>query len=122
MDIGAKLKKIREQNHYSQKEIADLLNISQKTYSNIESGKSNISIKHLAILSNFFDFNPILLLEENGIIFNKKIKMEKVIIKKEEKNILENYNEILKKNLILNKKIDELIQLINQLLIKLNKN
>ena len=51
MTIGAKLKKLREQKRYSQQDIADMIGVSQRTYSNIESDKTDISIDKLAELS-----------------------------------------------------------------------
>ena len=44
MQIGSKLKRIRENKRMSQQEIAEFLDISQKTYSNIESDKSKPSL------------------------------------------------------------------------------
>ena len=40
MSIGAKIKKLREENNWSQTELAHLLEISQTTLCNIESDKS----------------------------------------------------------------------------------
>ena len=76
MSIGTKLKKIREQKRFSQREIADRLGISQKTYSNIESDKSNITIDKLAELSKILEFDAIDLLKENDIIFHQKNEKE----------------------------------------------
>ena len=69
--IGAKLKKIREQKRFSQKDIAVILGISQKTYSNIESDKSKIGIKQLAKLSEILNFDLFVLLQEYGITLNQ---------------------------------------------------
>ncbi len=71
MLIGAKLKRIREDKRFSQQEIAAVLEVSQKTYSNIESDKSTPSIEQLSALSTFLDFNLLELLQEQGIIFNQ---------------------------------------------------
>lgn len=71
MLIGAKLKKLREQKRYSQKEMANILGISQKTYSNIESDKSKITIEQLAVLSKKLDFDFIDFLQEHGVNFNQ---------------------------------------------------
>jgi len=72
MKIGSKLKKIRENKRYSQQQIADFLDISQKTYSNIESDKTKPSIQQLSKLSDFLDFDLLGLLEKQGITFNQK--------------------------------------------------
>ncbi len=55
----------------SQQELADYLNISQKTYSNFESNKSTPSLPQLAQLSELLDFSLESLLQEQGITFNQ---------------------------------------------------
>lgn len=57
MDLGYKLKTIRESRKVTQQELADLLNISQKTYSNIESNLSKLWVSHLIKLSKFLQFD-----------------------------------------------------------------
>lgn len=74
MHIGYKLKKIRENKRFSQQEIANVLDISQKTYFNIESNKSKPTIPQLSKLSEFLDFDLLELLQEQGITFNQKNK------------------------------------------------
>ncbi len=117
MNLGAKLKKIREQNRYSQKEIADILNISQKTYSNIESGKSQINLETLAILSKLFDFDAIKLLEENEIFLNYKTFNHN---KKEKYNYRLIYNSLLKRNENLIEELTEVNSIIKNVLDSLN--
>lgn len=58
MDLGYKLKQIRNLRRFSQYEVADFLNVSQKTYSNYESCRSIPSTMHLIKLSEilYFDF------------------------------------------------------------------
>ena len=72
MQIGSKLKRIRENKRMSQQEIAAFLEISQKTYSNIESDKSKPSLPQLSKLSESLDFDLLELLQEQGIVFNQK--------------------------------------------------
>ncbi|MDC9724115.1 MAG: helix-turn-helix transcriptional regulator [Urechidicola sp.] len=72
MQIGSKLKRIRENKRMSQQEIAEFLDISQKTYSNIECDKSKPSLPQLSKLSKFLDFDLLELLQEQGITFNQK--------------------------------------------------
>ncbi|MGB6092996.1 MAG: helix-turn-helix domain-containing protein [Moheibacter sp.] len=71
MKIGAQLKKAREEKKFSQQEIANLLDISQKTISNIESDKSNPTIKQLSKLSEVYQLNILELLSKEGITFNQ---------------------------------------------------
>ncbi len=113
MNIGVKLKKIREQKRYSQQEIADILNISQKTYSNIESGKSDIKIKHLLILEQFFKINIITFLKSDDYPPHSDLHHLS------NQMPVDIYKEIVKTNAILTNRINELTDLINQLLQKM---
>lgn len=47
MRIGIKLRKLRMEKGYSQEYLAEVLEVSQKTYSNMENNKSSISIETL---------------------------------------------------------------------------
>ncbi|MGB3454314.1 MAG: helix-turn-helix transcriptional regulator [Moheibacter sp.] len=71
MKIGAHLKKAREEKKFSQQEIASLLDISQKTLSNIESDKSNPTIEQLSKLSEIYELDILELLSNQGITFNQ---------------------------------------------------
>lgn len=72
MLIGSKLKRLREDKRYSQQEIANLLDISQKTYSNFESDKSKPSITQLVKLSEYLEFDLLEVLKEQGLVLNQK--------------------------------------------------
>ena len=50
-----KIRDLREDNDMSQKQIAELLNISQTTYSKYELGKRNIPIESLIKLARFYN-------------------------------------------------------------------
>ena len=50
-----RLKKIREEKGFSQKQIAEILQIKQNTYSQYETGTRQIPIESLIILAKFFD-------------------------------------------------------------------
>lgn len=50
MKIGHKLKKARESKRLSQHEVAEVLGISQKTISNIESNKSQPTVAQLSLI------------------------------------------------------------------------
>ena len=71
MQIGYKLKQIRENKKISQQEVAHYLNISQKTYSNIEANKSKPSLLQLSKLGEFLEFDMLGLLKDQGVIFNQ---------------------------------------------------
>lgn len=49
-----RLRTVRKINNYSQKEIADLLKVTQRTYSKYESSELTLKIEHLIILRNFY--------------------------------------------------------------------
>jgi len=55
--IGSKIYKFRKQNKYSQKELGQLINVSQVMISKYESGNYNFSIKKLYELSQLMNFN-----------------------------------------------------------------
>ena len=54
LSISQNLRKLREQNGYTQKEIPELLNCTQVTYSNYETGRRCISIQSLIKLAKFY--------------------------------------------------------------------
>lgn len=49
-----RLKTIRKINNYSQKDIAKLLDVTQRTYSKYEARELTLKIEHLIILRNFY--------------------------------------------------------------------
>jgi len=55
MEIGLNLKKIRERNNFSQQDVADYVGVERKTYSNWETGESDVKSKYIPMLAKFFD-------------------------------------------------------------------
>ena len=53
-NIYMKLKELREENNFSQKEIAEYLNIKQNTYSQYETSKRQLPIDVLIKLAKFY--------------------------------------------------------------------
>lgn len=49
-----RLRDLREDADKSQREIAELLHIDQRTYSNYETGKRQIPIQHLITLADYY--------------------------------------------------------------------
>ena len=61
---------LRESNDYSQEYVADVLNINQKTYSNLESGKSRLTIDRILQLAELYRVKPDYFLSEELPIIN----------------------------------------------------
>lgn len=50
-----KIREVREDRGFTQQQIADLLNIGQRTYSDYESGKTRIPLESVILLAKFYD-------------------------------------------------------------------
>jgi transcriptional regulator with XRE-family HTH domain len=72
MNVGENSKKIREVKNYTQKSMADRLEVSQKTYSNIENSGNNITIELIEKVAKILEvnFNKILELNAESILNN----------------------------------------------------
>ena len=66
--IGAKIRKYRLLKGYSQENMAAALNISQKTYSNLENDKSSISIKTLKTIAKELDIDVLELISDDKVV------------------------------------------------------
>jgi len=60
--------KYRNQKQFSQAYMGQKLGVSQKTYSLIESGKSQLSIEGLIIIARTLELNPCDLLKDAGLL------------------------------------------------------
>ena len=49
---------LRESRDYSQEYVANILNINQKTYSNLESGKTKLTLDRVQQLAEFYHVKP----------------------------------------------------------------
>lgn len=74
MNLGAPLKKIRLTKKLSQQNIANHLNVSQKTYSNLENNKSSFSLSQLVCVSEVLEINLFAFLETEGLVINENPK------------------------------------------------
>lgn len=71
MQIGHKIKRIRELKGLSQTEVAEKLFISQRAYSDIENDKTKLDLERLENLSKIFEMDPVdLLTFDEKKIFN----------------------------------------------------
>lgn len=59
MQIGSKLKRIREIKGLSQTEVAEKLFISQRAYSDIENDKTKLDLERLENLSSIFEMDTL---------------------------------------------------------------
>lgn len=55
MEYLKRIRELREDNDYSQREIAELLNIGQRTYADYEYGKTRIPLDSMIKLAQFYD-------------------------------------------------------------------
>lgn len=66
--IGSKLRKLRIDNGYKQEYMAEVLEISQKTYSNMENDKSSISLDTLKKIAEEYKIDLIELISDEKIV------------------------------------------------------
>ncbi|WP_299128110.1 helix-turn-helix transcriptional regulator [uncultured Winogradskyella sp.] len=110
--IGIKIKELRKEQNYSQEEVADMLNISQATYSRIENGSTSAWINYIDRLSDLYK-----------IAIDDFLKLDKIIPQNQSEEdglmnrLIEQYETRLKEKDILirdlNYRIDKLINKIN---------
>lgn len=65
-EINLKIKQLREVKSYTQEYMAEKLNVSNSTYSRIETGQQDITISRLAEIANILDVEAWELLAPNG--------------------------------------------------------
>lgn len=71
MQVGNKIKRIREIKGFSQTEVAEKLFISQRAYSDLENDKTKLDLERLEAIAVIFDMDPIdLLMFDEKKIFN----------------------------------------------------
>lgn len=61
---------LRESKEYSQEYVANVLNINQKTYSSIESGKSKLTVERINQLADLYKVKPDYFLSEELPVIN----------------------------------------------------
>jgi transcriptional regulator with XRE-family HTH domain len=66
--IGNKLRQLRMNKGYSQEYMAEILAVSQKTYSNMENDKTSISIEVLKKIAEEYKVNMIELLSDGKVV------------------------------------------------------
>jgi len=68
LKIGVNIRTVRKQRGYSQEEFADIVGFSRSYYTEIETGKRNISVLNLIKIMKALNVNP------NEIISSIKLK------------------------------------------------
>lgn len=76
LNIGQKLRKLRNEKGFSQEYLADRLNISQKTYSNMENDRTPITVEILKQLSSELEVDMIDLITDSKIIVQYNISKD----------------------------------------------
>lgn len=74
--IGDKLRKLRMEKGYKQEYMADVLKISQKTYSNMENDKSTISIDTLKKIAEEYKIDLMELISDDKVIIQNNSSRE----------------------------------------------
>ena len=88
MEIGQKIKKIRELRNYSQEYLATQIGISQESYSKIEAGKTNLSVQKLEHIAHILNVSVRKLLEfDEKFVFTDSFQNQQ-----HSKNIFGNYH------------------------------
>lgn len=81
--FSEKIKLLRAQNGYTQKQVADEIGISQGNYSGLENGKYEPSLAALTALSDFYDefidtlVRPIRIVEDTELTESERIILRK---------------------------------------------
>lgn len=70
MEVGTKIKKYREQRNYTQQYMSDRLNISQNTYSKIETGGIKLTVDRLNKIAEVLEVPVEQILSSDNQVFN----------------------------------------------------
>lgn len=80
MEIGQKIKKIRELRNYSQEYMAMHLGISQEAYCRIETGQTKIELNRLKKIAETLEVEPYFLMNfDDSYVFNSCTQSGKII-------------------------------------------
>jgi len=75
------LKKLRKRYGYTQKQIADFLDISRPSYSEVEAGKRELKESEVLILSEMFDLPPSEVIRRDSIDYYERIVKHRTVNK-----------------------------------------
>jgi transcriptional regulator with XRE-family HTH domain len=114
--IGTKLRRLRMEKGYKQEYLAEVLEISQKTYSNMENDKSSISLDTLKKIAQEYKIELIDLIKDDKVIiqnnsFNDTSTSNGIVVNHSEELIIQLKERIADKDKIienLNKRVEVL--------------
>jgi len=98
MKIGNKLRVFRTEKGYTQEKIADLLQISQASYSNLENNIGKVDLKTIQKISEIYEIDLVSLLNQDGVNFNQNLNTSnnESIINQLTEKLIEQYETRLK--------------------------
>lgn len=105
MNVGNRIKKYRELKNYTQQYVSERLNISQNTYSKIETGGIKLTVDRLKQISDILEMSMEDILNDENQVFNfNNSTIDKFYgyietLQEDNKEILLNTIEILKEQL-----------------------
>lgn len=100
MDLGERIKKIRNDKNYSLRDLASKVDLSASFLSQIEQGKASPSIENLKKIANALDVRVSYLIEDEDV------KKNLVLIRKDERYVVESLNSKTKISLLSTRDID----------------
>lgn len=71
MEIGKKLRSLRTEKGFTQEKIADLLQMPQASYSNLENNKGKIDLKTIQKIAEIYEMDVLDILKEDGLTINQ---------------------------------------------------
>ena len=115
MNYLDKIKILRQSKFYSQQYMADKLNMSQKAYSSLENGKTQMSVNRLLEIIKFLDVNLLDIMGNRNDVLRSNNELEKYFIMKNKIEILTGDKTHLEQIIELkNKEIEFLKKLVEQ--------
>lgn len=84
-EVGQRLKQLRKKHHYTQRDVADFLNLSQSLMAKVETGERNLKLTEILKLSSLYMVPEEYILYGEGepgrqffVKDNKKIRLETI--------------------------------------------
>lgn len=116
MNVGEKIKKLRELKNYTQQHIADQLNLSLSGYGKIERNETDISISRLEEIANILgvDVNTVLSFDEKHIFNMNNNQTANGIVQNQYMNPTELIDQIINQYKEENQYLKELVRELTQ--------